>query len=106
VASAQAALQAAGKAARLEARRAVEAARKAEASLAAARAKADWAAESLKAAQASAANQLISRSELDGAMIREASARLAVLEARYALEEAVADLDRLGASGRTTEARR
>jgi outer membrane protein TolC len=93
--SAKAALQAAGKGARLEARRAVDAARKAEASLAAARARGDWAAESLRAARASAADQMISRPELNGAQIREASARLTVLEARYALEEAIADLDRL-----------
>jgi hypothetical protein len=39
---------------------------------------------------------MISRSELSGAEIREAGARLTVLEARYALEEALADLDRLG----------
>jgi outer membrane protein len=93
--SAKSALQAAGKGARLEARKAVDAARKAEASLTAARARGDWAAEALRAARASAADQMISRSELNGALIREASARLTVLEARYALEEAIADLDRL-----------
>jgi hypothetical protein len=38
---------------------------------------------------------MISRPELNGAQIREASARLTVLEARYALEQAIADLDRL-----------
>jgi outer membrane protein TolC len=81
---------------RLEARRAVDAARRAEASLAAARARGAWAAEALRNARSSAAEQLISRSELGGAEIREASARLAILGARYALEEALADLDRLG----------
>jgi outer membrane protein TolC len=97
--SARAALQAAGKGARLEVRRAVEAARKAEASLAAARARLDWAAEALKAARASAADQVISRSELYGAEIREATERLAVQGARYAVEESVADLERLGLGG-------
>jgi outer membrane protein len=98
--SAKAALQAAGKGARLEARRAVDAARRAEASLAAARSRGDWAAEALRAARASAADLMISRSELNGAMIREASARLTALGARYALEQAIADLDRLGPEAR------
>jgi outer membrane protein TolC len=93
--SAKAALLAAGKGARLEARRAVEAANKAQASLEAARARSDWAAEALNTARASAAEQLISRSELDGAEIREASERLSVLGARYALEESIADIERL-----------
>jgi outer membrane protein TolC len=96
VEAADAALRATLGSLRLDARRAVDAARRAEASLAAARARGDWAAEALKSARASAADQMISRSELGGAEIREASARLAVLGARYALEEALADLDRLG----------
>jgi protease secretion system outer membrane protein len=96
VEAAQAALGGALGALRLEVRRAVDAARRAEASLASARAREAWAAEALKAAEASAADRMISRSELYGARIREAGARLATLGARYALEEAVADLERLG----------
>jgi outer membrane protein TolC len=83
---------------RLEARKAVDAARRSEAALSSARARGDWAAEALKSARALAADEMISRSELSGAEIREASARLTVLGARYALEESLADLDRLGAA--------
>jgi outer membrane protein len=99
VEAADAALRAALGGARLEARRAVDAGRRAEASLAAARARGEWAAEALRNARAAAADQMISRSELDGAEIREASARLAVLGERYALEEAAADLERLEMGG-------
>jgi outer membrane protein TolC len=96
--AAEAALHAALDGLRLEVRRAVDSGRRAEASLTAARAREAWAAEALKAARASAADQMISRSELNGARIREASARLSTLGARYALEEAIADLERLGMS--------
>jgi outer membrane protein TolC len=97
VESADAALRATLGALRLEARRALDAARRAEASLVAARARGEWAAEALRQARASAADQMISRQELYGAEIREASERLTVLGAQYALEETIADLDRLGA---------
>lgn len=95
-AAAKAALLAAGQEARLEARRALDAGRGAEAALEAARAKAEFAAESLSAVEAQAADQLASRSQLLGARLREAGARLGLLQARYALEEAAADLDRIG----------
>ena len=94
--AADAALRAALDGLRLEVRRAVDSGKRAEAALAASRAREAWAAEALKEAEASAADQMISRSELDGARIREASARLSTLGARYALEEAIADLERLG----------
>jgi outer membrane protein TolC len=96
VEAARAALVAAGKAARLEARRAVEAARRAQAALEAAQARLDYAAEALRAAESSAAEQISSRTELLGARMRDASAALELLQARYALEEAIADLDRIG----------
>jgi outer membrane protein len=96
VAAAEAALTGALDALRLDVRRAVDAARRGEASLAASRAREAWAAEALKAAEASAGEQIISRPELNAARIGEASARLATLSARYSLEEAIADLERLG----------
>jgi outer membrane protein TolC len=102
--AADAALRAALGSARLEARRAVEAARRAEASLAAARARSDWAVEALEIARASAAEQMISRSELNASEIREAGERLSVLGARYALEEAIADLERLSPKAAPTSA--
>jgi outer membrane protein TolC len=98
--AAAAALAAAGKAARLEARRAVEAARKAVAALAAARARAEWSAEALRAAKASADEEIATRAELLGARILEASDRLAVLNARFGLEAALADLDRIAGKAR------
>jgi outer membrane protein len=98
VAAADAALRGALDGLRLEVRRAVDSGRRAEAALAASRAREAWAAEALKEAEASASDQMISRSELDGARIREASARLSTLGALYTLEEAIADLERLGLS--------
>lgn len=86
---------AAEKAARLEARRAIEAAREAEASLREKEAKASWAAEALRNARAKAADQSASRAELDAQAIVEATARLELLDARYALEESIADLERI-----------
>jgi len=86
---------AAEKAARLEARRAIETAREAEASLREKEAKASWAAEALRNARAKAADQSVSRAELDAQAIVEATARLELLDARYALEESIADLERI-----------
>jgi outer membrane protein TolC len=83
------------KAANLQARRALDAARVAEASLGEKRARAEWAAESLRNARAKAADQAASRAELDAAAIGEATARLDLLYARYTLEESIADLERL-----------
>jgi outer membrane protein TolC len=94
--AARSALLAAGKAARLEARRAIDAARRAQAALEAAQARLDYAAEALRAAESSAAEQVASRSELLSAKMRNASAALDLLEARYTLEEAIADIDRIG----------
>jgi outer membrane protein len=86
---------AAEKAARLQARRAVDAARGAQAALREKEAKAAWAAEALRNARAKAAGQVASRPELNASAIGEASARLDLLAARYALEEALADLERI-----------
>jgi outer membrane protein TolC len=86
---------AAEKAARLEARRAIETAREAEASLREKEAKASWAAEALRNARAKAADQSVSRAELDAQAIVEATTRLELLDARYALEESIADLERI-----------
>jgi outer membrane protein TolC len=83
------------KAARLAVRRAIDAARGAEASLREKQAKAAWAAEALRAERAKAADQASSRAELDAMAITEASARLDLLYARYSLEESIADLERL-----------
>jgi outer membrane protein TolC len=93
--AARAALSAAGKSARLEVRKAIEEARRAQAALAASSTRREWAAEALHNARTKIADQLISRSELNAAAIREASARLDELDAQYRLEEATADLDRL-----------
>jgi outer membrane protein len=82
------------KAARLQVRRAIDSARGAEASLREKEARAAWAAEALRNARARAADQSISRPELNASAIAEASARLELLYARYALEEAIADLER------------
>jgi len=86
---------AAEKAARLQARRAIETAREAEAALREKEARAAWAAEALRNARAKAAGQAVSRAELDAQAIGEATARLDLLYARYALEEALADLERV-----------
>ena len=83
------------KAARLQARRAVDAARGAEAALREKEARAAWAAESLRVASAKAADQAIPRAELNASAIGEATARLDLLYALYALEQAIADLERL-----------
>lgn len=93
--AAAAALRGAETSARLSARRAVQAAREAEAALRKSEAHALWTAEVLKNARSSAENQLASRQELNSAAIQDAAARLDLLSARYAFEEALADLDRL-----------
>jgi outer membrane protein TolC len=93
--AAKAALHGAQTASRIAARQAIEAARKAEAALRAAEAKAAWTAEVLANARQSSADQMISRQELNGAAIQDAGARLDLTGARYALEEAIADLERL-----------
>ena len=86
---------AAEKAARLQTRRAIDAARGAEASLREKEASAAWAAEKLRNARAKAAGQAASRAELNSQAIAEATARLDRLYARYALEESLADLERV-----------
>ncbi len=86
---------AAEKAARLQARRAVDAARGAEASLREKEARAAWASEVLRNVRAKAADQAASRPEVSASAIGEATARLDRLYARYALEEAIADLERI-----------
>jgi outer membrane protein TolC len=95
LAAARAGLEGSEQGARIEVRRAVDAARRAEALLASKRAAAAWSAETLRNARASAEAELISRGELNGASIREASSRLELLAARYDVAEAAADLERL-----------
>jgi len=97
--AAKAGLEAAEEGARLEMVRALAAARNAETSLAAKRAKAAWAAEVKRNAAASAAGELISRADLNGAAILETSARLELLQATWILAEALADLERLAGRG-------
>jgi outer membrane protein TolC len=94
--AARAALLEAGKAARLEARRAVDAARRAQAELEASQSRLDYADEALRAAESQAVEQVVSRPELLGARMHDASAALELLEKRYTLEESIADLDRIG----------
>jgi len=96
---AEAALRGARTEARLAARRAIQAAREAEAALERAEAREAWAAEALKNARASARNELLSRQNLNAAAIREAGARLDLASARYTLEEALADLERIAPGG-------
>ena len=93
--AARVAAGAAEKAAKLQARQAIDAARVAEAALREKEARAAWATEALRNAQAKAADQAASRAELNAVAIGEASARLELLYARYALEEAIADLEKL-----------
>ncbi|MGA2547315.1 MAG: TolC family protein [Rectinemataceae bacterium] len=83
------------KGARLQTRRVIDAARGAEASLREKEARAAWAAEALRNARAKAADQAASRAELNASAIGEATARLDLLYARFALEESIADLERL-----------
>ena len=83
------------KAAKLQLRRAVDAARGAEASLREKEARAAWAAEALRNVRAKAADQAASRPELNASAIGEATARLDLLYARYTLEQSVADLERI-----------
>jgi outer membrane protein TolC len=85
---------AAQKAVRLQVRRAIDAARGAQAELLEKQARAAWAAEALRNERAKAADQAASRAELNGQGIVEATARLDLLYARYALEESIADLER------------
>jgi outer membrane protein TolC len=93
--AAKAGLVGAEEGSRLEARNAVAKARRAEADLAAKEARGEWATEKLRAARASFDNELLSRSEFNGAAILEGSVRLELLSARWTLAEAVADLERL-----------
>ncbi|MDA8426598.1 MAG: TolC family protein, partial [Treponema sp.] len=98
-AAAEAALRGARTEVRLGARRVVQAVREAQAALARAEAREAWAKEALKNARASARNELIARQDLNAAAIREAGTRLDLLSARYTLEEALADLERLAPRG-------
>ena len=93
--AAAAALHGARTDARLAVRRAIQAAREAQAALERAEAREAWTAEALKNARSSAQNDLGSRQELNDAAIQEAGTRLDLVSARYALEESLADLDRL-----------
>jgi outer membrane protein TolC len=95
MAAAIAALDGEEKSVRLGVRRAIEAARTAEADLGARDAKARWAAMALKNAGIAAANDMLTRRELSAAKITDATARLDLLSARYALQLAVTDLERL-----------
>jgi outer membrane protein TolC len=93
--AAAAALKGAADSVRIAARQALQAAREAAAGLDRARAKAAWTAEVLKNARLSAEGGLLSRTDLNRAAIQDAAARLDLISARYALEEARADLERL-----------
>jgi outer membrane protein TolC len=90
-----AALAGSSDAARLAARQALQAARHAEAALRSDEARAAWTAEILRNASLSSSNQLLSRQDYNRAAIQDAGARLELLAARYAFEEALADLERL-----------
>lgn len=94
-AAAAAALAGAGHEAGLGARRALEAAHRAEAGLARAAAKAAYAAEVLKNARLSAQDELVSRQDLGRAAMQEASSRLDLVQARYALGLAISTLESL-----------
>lgn len=83
------------KAASLEARRAIEAARGSEATVREKEARAAWAAEALRNERAKAAGETSSRAQVNAQAIAEASARLELLSARYQLEESIADLERI-----------
>jgi outer membrane protein len=93
--AASAALAGEVKLVRLEVRRAVETARAAASDLFAKDAKARWAALARKNAEIAAANDMLTRGELSAARITDATARLDLLSARYALQRAVSDLERL-----------
>jgi outer membrane protein len=80
---------------RLAARRAVDAALKAEADLSEMSAREEYAAERLKNARVSADNGMASREDLHGAEILFGSAQLDSLLARFTREEALADLSHL-----------
>lgn len=83
------------KLARLEVRKAVDAAVKARADLAEKQAEEDYAAERLKNAQVSLQNGMSSREDLHGAEILLGSAQLDRLLAQYTCGEAAADIARL-----------
>ena len=80
---------------RMRVRDAVSGARRAAASLSAKKARADWAAETLRAAKVSLDAGMTGRPDYNAAAMAEAGARLDLLYARYALSEALADLERL-----------
>ena len=91
--AATAALTAQESAARMAARNAINAARRAEAAIVQKMAHSEWYAESLKAATASFDNQLASRADLNLASMRETLGRVDLLQAQYNLEQAIADLE-------------
>jgi len=91
--AASAALAAQESAARMAARNAIDAARRAEAAIAQKTAHGEWYAEALKAATASFDNQLASRADLNLASMRELLGRVDLLQAQYNLEQAIADLE-------------
>ena len=95
VAAAAAAVSGEENAAKLDARRASSALRRAQAAASAKQAKEAWAAEALKNAELSAEAQVISRQELNAARIQEATARLDLLLSRYDVEQGIADIERL-----------
>ncbi|MDA8410695.1 MAG: TolC family protein [Treponema sp.] len=80
---------------RMAVRDAVSVARRAGAGLASKEARAAWAAEVLRTARVSLDAGMMGRPDYDGAAMVEAGARLDLLSARYALSEALADLERL-----------
>jgi len=91
--AATSALSAQESAARMAARNAIDAARRAEAAIAQKTAHGEWYAEALKAATASFDNQLASRADLNLASMRELLGRVDLLQAQYNLEQAIADLE-------------
>jgi outer membrane protein len=80
---------------RLSVRKAVDAALRAEAGVQEKQAAGELAQERLRNAQASFDSGLVSRADLRGAQIQEGTAALDLLAARYAREEALADVVRL-----------
>ncbi len=80
---------------RMAVRDAVSTTRRAAAVLASKEARAEWAAEALRSAKASLEAGMSSRPDYNAAAMAEAAARLDLVSARYALSEALADLERL-----------
>jgi outer membrane protein TolC len=80
---------------RLDVRKAVDAAEKADAAVAEKQAAAEYAEERLRGARVALDNGVASRDDLHGADILAGSAELDLLLARYTREEALADIERL-----------